>query len=396
MSVPSRIPHIPQDLVECTLRYLTDDPEALHQCALVGHLWQQPAQAQIFHTISLGVGLQDGFASGLLELPPLGPVQDLYHSFHDLLAESPHLAPHIRVLNLGLRPLQSEIPLNTVSYGSWNLIEDSIVKFLPLLQGLKSLGLFPCGPSTHTYHLQSCIIDAFRTISPHELRFFGWSFLDCSALNAFRVNTRTSLEFIECEFQAASSHSNSVPVDHDLASVIFDHCTGLVSFSRFWIPKQHTYTKDMTVEIVYLPETALAASQEMFNISLSVGRGLTIRIATVREDSPPIFSLASFSHLQSLHLSFADNYDKYSGTWFPIPMTWLETAFEAFILLNGLTLCLTIITDASVPCSRHPDWEGRLHSRLEQNPTLNMESHTSRSNQDSVGCTVEYTFRSNA
>ncbi|KAJ6492590.1 hypothetical protein DFH09DRAFT_1338332 [Mycena vulgaris] len=62
---------IDTELVETTLDYLIDDSDSLFQCASVGQLWRHPAQACIFRTISLGVGLQDGFATGLVDLPTL-------------------------------------------------------------------------------------------------------------------------------------------------------------------------------------------------------------------------------------------------------------------------------------------------------------------------------------
>ncbi|KAJ6602586.1 hypothetical protein DFH09DRAFT_1068971 [Mycena vulgaris] len=48
-----------------------NETQTLRVCALVGQLWRHPAKACIFRTISLGVGLQDGFTTGLVDLPTL-------------------------------------------------------------------------------------------------------------------------------------------------------------------------------------------------------------------------------------------------------------------------------------------------------------------------------------
>jgi hypothetical protein len=103
-------PYIPQELVKAFLEFLLEEhPESLHHCALVSRSWLHPAQSCIFSTISLGVGLQDGFALGLVDAPPLSSATNLYQSFSALLATSSHLAGHVRTLNLGLRPLQSDV-----------------------------------------------------------------------------------------------------------------------------------------------------------------------------------------------------------------------------------------------------------------------------------------------
>jgi hypothetical protein len=86
-------------------------------------------------------------------------------------------------------------------------------------------------------------------------------------------------------------------------------------------------------------------------------------------DSPALFSLGPFSHLETLHLVFADN-NTASGR---ISMAWLGTAFEAISLQNRLTLCLTIAT----LFSRQAEWESRLHSLLQNNPTVHIREHSS-------------------
>ncbi|KAJ6568796.1 hypothetical protein B0H19DRAFT_1256509 [Mycena capillaripes] len=151
------IPEIPQELIDAVIDCLTDSTD-LSRCALVSHSWLPCAQSSIFCTISLGVGLQGGLARGLIELPPLGTDLDNFNNFavlHDLLQRSPHLALYIRTLNLGLPPMQSELEAERdllLSSDSWKKIEDLVVDLIPLLQRLKSLGLFPCGhnviPST--------------------------------------------------------------------------------------------------------------------------------------------------------------------------------------------------------------------------------------------------------
>ncbi|KAJ7682132.1 hypothetical protein DFH06DRAFT_1289742, partial [Mycena polygramma] len=55
-----------------SLSYQTD----LFQCALVSQSWLPRTQSRIFDTISLGVGLQNGFANGLVEIPPLADEEE--------------------------------------------------------------------------------------------------------------------------------------------------------------------------------------------------------------------------------------------------------------------------------------------------------------------------------
>ncbi|KAJ7807721.1 hypothetical protein B0H13DRAFT_2386265 [Mycena leptocephala] len=93
-------PHIPQELIAAALEYLRDEHESLLQCALVDRSWRYPAQSSLFHTISLGVGVQDGSAPGLVDMPPLGEALNLSRKFLDLLLESPHLALQIQTLNV--------------------------------------------------------------------------------------------------------------------------------------------------------------------------------------------------------------------------------------------------------------------------------------------------------
>jgi hypothetical protein len=81
----------------------------------------------------------------------------MYPIFHELLVKSPHLVSHIRTLHLGLPPLQSEIHPDSdfavLSADDWRKIKEKLLDILHLLRGkgLTSLGLFPCGPGTHTF-----------------------------------------------------------------------------------------------------------------------------------------------------------------------------------------------------------------------------------------------------
>ncbi|KAJ7863226.1 hypothetical protein B0H13DRAFT_2354289 [Mycena leptocephala] len=135
-------PHIPQELTDDILDWLVEQPKTLSQCSLVCHSWQYRAQSGLFHIIFLGVGLQGGIPCGILDMPLLGEPLDLFNrvlvdvedasgdskvaalwkhgvwriegsscvkTFRDLLVDSPHLANHIRTLNIGLQPLQAEI-----------------------------------------------------------------------------------------------------------------------------------------------------------------------------------------------------------------------------------------------------------------------------------------------
>jgi hypothetical protein len=231
--------------------------------------------------ISLGAGLQGGFGHGILDAPPLGGVSDLFETFRDLLVDSPHLASHIRKLNIGLRPLESEIDSSdALPTPAWQKIERSVREILPLLHALKYLALFPCGPSTHTFQLQPSVYDAFRMLSPQSLIFFSWRFPDCSALTSFGVTTKISLKFVECEFNEPIS---GFPVIGNLDAVEIDRCTGLAVFSQHWIPAQESYTKYMAIKLPYVPDSAWSASQALIRLARSVDRGLAIVIDTGKD-----------------------------------------------------------------------------------------------------------------
>ncbi|KAJ7868243.1 hypothetical protein B0H14DRAFT_2572483 [Mycena olivaceomarginata] len=218
------VSEIPQELIDATIDCLTD-PQDLSRCALVGRSWQPPAQSRIFQTVSLGVGIQNGFASGLVpDIPPLGTDFDNFQPFHHLLKGSPHLALYIRTLNLGLPPLESELApsLNHLALcpDSWQIIDDSVVAFLSLLQRLESLGLFPCGNSTHTFHLQPRIFNAFRALSLQSIDFSQWFFADSSALSSFEINPLSCLRFLKCDFQGPLRALFS----NDLVALELHHC----------------------------------------------------------------------------------------------------------------------------------------------------------------------------
>ncbi|KAJ7800221.1 hypothetical protein B0H13DRAFT_2390535 [Mycena leptocephala] len=268
------IPKIPQELIDAIIDYLAD-PEDLSRCALVGRSWQSRAQSHIFHTVFLGVGIQGGFASGLVEIPPLGADFDNFRSFRKLVEGSPHLALRIRNLKLGLPPLQSEYPAQRSA--SWQIIEDSIVGCLPLLKGLDSLGLFPCGPSTHTFHLQPHILNAFRDLSLKSLHFSKWRFTDSSALSLFTANPPSSLRFIKCEFvNTPLLLLPFAPFGDDLTTLEFRRCEGLEVVAQHLIAQRYRRIHYMTIRIIYCPETALAVLQTLSHMLRSVGEALTI------------------------------------------------------------------------------------------------------------------------
>ncbi|KAF8190688.1 hypothetical protein K438DRAFT_1935617 [Mycena galopus ATCC 62051] len=382
---------IPQELIHSALEYLSEDIESLSQCALVGQSWLYPAQSCIFRTISLGVGLQDGLALGLVDVPPLGPTINLYPLFHNLLVDSPHLACHIRTLHLGLRPLQSEISASiaALSADDWAKIEECIVDFLPLLcgKGLESLGLFPCGPGIHVFQLQPRICTMLQALFPNSLSLCNWKFADCSALILLQNSSSKSLKFVDCEFIPPPTQFPA-PTAYNLDTVTLDHCQGLLVFSKHWVPAQQPYTQYMVVAInaAYISETARIISNSLSEIARSVHRCLTISFGHICADSPVLFSLSPFSHLEILHLVFADNNNTWSGQ---ISMAWLEIAFEVISLQNRLTLHLTIATIFS----RQAEWESRLHSQLHNNPTVHIREHSSQPNGFD-GRIVSYVLRS--
>ncbi|KAJ7936941.1 hypothetical protein B0H13DRAFT_1853009 [Mycena leptocephala] len=339
-------PPIPQELTDTILDCLQDSETSLAQCAL------------------------GGFALDILDAPPLGEVSDLFEIFRDLLVDSPHLASHIRRLNIGLRPLDAEIDSSdALPTPAWQKIESSVREILPLLHALKYLALFPCGPSTHTFQLQPSVYDAFRMLLPQSLIFFSWRFPDCSPLTSFGVNAKMSLKFVECEFNEPIS---GFPVIGNLNAVELDRCTGLAAFSQHWIPTQESYTKYMAIKLAYVPDSAWTVSQALTRLVRSIDRGLTIVIDT---DSPPLFSLDPFSHLQRLDLSFSETTPSMS-----ISMEWLEMTFMVLVLPKGFTLHLSIMTQY-FPFGRKADWEEGLHTALGQNCDLKMEAHLCQRNE---------------
>ncbi|KAJ7670250.1 hypothetical protein B0H17DRAFT_1141956 [Mycena rosella] len=379
-------PHIPWELLEATFE-LTDTPESLSQIAL-SCLFRHT-------TISLGVGLQGGFAPGLVALPPLGPVLNRYQLFHDFLVESPHIAPHIRILNLGLPVLQSEVPIHKQSLESWPQIEACVAHILPMLHGLKSLGLFPCGPKTHTFHSHPHILDTIQSLSLFSLTLSKWCLSGSADLAGFGLKLAMSLTFFECEFDPP--FMSLVADFKDLAMVRFDHCKGLVSFSKYWTPMQRA--RDMTITTQYLAHTAAEVRQALSAVAALVCRHLTIVIdevilpylicETSSSNSPAIFSLDSFSYLEALHIIFSDIYHDCPGfdTLNSISLEWFETAWAALVLPKRLSLSLTI--KAGFTGSEPPDWELHLHASLLANPTFNIGYHTLQCD-GSQGQSVQY------
>ncbi|KAF8207892.1 hypothetical protein K438DRAFT_1814545 [Mycena galopus ATCC 62051] len=355
---------IPQELIHSALEYLSEDIESLSQCALVGQSWLYPAQSCIFRTISLGVGLQDGLALGLVDMPPLGPTINLY-------------------------PSSAISYIAALSADDWAKIEECIVDFLPLLcgKGLESLGLFPCGPGIHVFQLQPRICTMLQALFPNSLSLCNWKFADCSALILLQNSSSKFLKFVDCEFIPPPTQFPA-PTAYNLDTVTLDHCQGLLVFSKHWVPAQQPYTQYMVVAInaAYISETAMIISNSLSEIARSVHRCLTISFGHICADSPVLFSLSPFSHLETLHLVFADDNNTWSGQ---ISMAWLETAFEVISLQNRLTLRLTIATIFS----GQAEWESRLHSQLHNNPTVHIREHSSQPNGFD-GRIVSYVLRS--
>ncbi|KAJ7454585.1 hypothetical protein B0H11DRAFT_2069107 [Mycena galericulata] len=388
------MPHIPQELVSATVGYLTDEQD-LRQCALVCREWQYPAQTFIFQTISLGVGVQDGFAPGLIDMPPLGECdpQGLYSCLHNLLLEAPRIASFIQTLNLGLCPLQSDTLPNALSMESWHDIEDMIIRFLPSLKGLQTIGLFPCGPGLHNYQVSPRIKNVLGSLSPNSVIFSSWCLSDISVLSSFKLNSQTVLKFIQCRFETPSSY---LPPIIRVSDIHIDHCHGLASFSTHWTPWQRQCTQTMSVNVSYRTESAMMVSEELSSLAASVSHTLTIGIDSIRSDSPALFSLATFAHLQILHLSFSDDFSDFGASFSrSMSMAWLERTFTTILLPKYTVLRLTVTT-GSFWSDRDPDWETILDATLRRNFTLRIHNHTSQGNDSiSGGRVVNYTFLSN-
>lgn len=228
---------IPQELVDAIIDKLTEETD-IFQCALVSRSWLPRTQSRIFDTISLGVGLQNGFANGLVEIPPLADEEehDRFRAFRDLLRRSPHLTQYIHTLNLGLPVLRSELGTyhRVLSTASWQAIEDCVVDFMPSLFRLESLGLFSCGPQNiHTFQVQPRIARALCSLSVQELSFSQWSFCDPSAPCCFTANGElTTLRFFECEFKAPIMPSPVALFSRDLSVLELCRCEGLSVFSQ--------------------------------------------------------------------------------------------------------------------------------------------------------------------
>ncbi|KAJ7616813.1 hypothetical protein DFH06DRAFT_1145397 [Mycena polygramma] len=368
------MPDIQQELIQAILELLAEeDPYSLPCCALVNRSWVQPAQSCIFNTISLGVGVQKGFALGLMEVPPLGEATNLYPHFRDLntislgvgvqkgfalglmevpplgeatnlyphfrdlLAESPHLARHVRTLNLGFQPLPSERDMSdSLSSDDWEEIEESILGFLPSLLGLKSMGLFPCGSGTHTFYLQPRIAGITRTLSLQSLSFSCGSgthtfYLQPRIAGITRTLSLQSLSFCNCVLTDSSALA---PFGRALKSLNFFGC-------EFKPPSFRAAHATLGVSIHFSFFRAADPPKQ------------------VVPNSPPIFSLAAFAHLETLHLVFNDDYAA-SG---PIPMPWVETVLDAVVIPERLRLHLT----ATTKYPRQPSWEG-LHLRSTSHP----------------------------
>ncbi|KAJ6479422.1 hypothetical protein C8R47DRAFT_605782 [Mycena vitilis] len=300
------IPEIPQELIDASLGFVTESD--LLQCSLVSHAWLPLAQSRIFHTITLGAGVQGGMASGLMECPPLSD-HSTFLPFHDLLQAAPHLAYHIHRLNLGLPPSTSEsLHHTTLSAASWRSIEDSLVEFLALLPNLEALALFPCGPDIHTFHLQPRMMEVFGCLAIRSLAFSRWAFTDSTILPSFAVQP-TSLRFIECEFK-----TRLLPIDRDLTSLEFCRCEGLL----------------------YLAE----------------------------DNTPHILHRIAPSTVESLTIAF-EAYHEHC-----VPVTWLEAVLASLVLKPGLTFHV-LFREVGNWLSTD-DWDRGLQKAMNVNHTLQL------------------------
>lgn len=377
-------PEIPQELIGAFLECL--DPWDLRCCALVSRSWTPLAQSLIFHTVSLGVGLQQGSASGLVDMPGLmESMDDLndFESFWKLLGSSPHLTHYIRTLNLGLRPLPSELRSNftPLSSDAWDKIEDCIVALLPMLQNLESLGLFPCGPYTHTFRLEPHISRAFRCLSLQSLSFSAWCFTDSLTSTSFGETPPTSLRFIDCDFQAPM-----VGFAEDLDVLELHHCDGLENFSQ---RRAHCMSISISRRTPAVSQTLCRPLLIDRSFSFIFDAGAlypsSVRIGAYRgyavdPKSPPSFSLPPFDRLEHLYLSFF-----YGLT----PTAWLETVFRSIILKPGTTMHISFTRKC--PPLNCPEWDGNLDAMLNCNPTLLLKSREVHYNAWDIGI-VKYAF----
>ncbi|KAJ7611351.1 hypothetical protein DFH06DRAFT_1345551 [Mycena polygramma] len=316
------IPEIPQELIDASLDFVTESD--LLQCSLVSHAWLPLAQSRIFHTITLGAGVQGGMASGLMEYPPLCD-HSTFWPFHDLLQAAPHLAYHIHRLNLGLPPSASEpasesLDHTPLSAASWQSIEDSLVEYLPLLPNLEALALFPCGSDIHTFHLQPRMMEIFGQLSIRSLAFSRWAFTDSTTLPSFAVQP-TSLRFIECEFK-----TRLLPIDRDLTSLEYCHCEGFTAFS---LPRADHIT-------LYLAE----------------------------DSTPRILHRIAPSTVKSLTVAFDAYHEHY------VPVTWLEAVFASLVLKQGLTF--HVLFKGVGNWLSTDDWDRGLRKAMNVNHALHL------------------------
>ncbi|KAJ7602935.1 hypothetical protein DFH06DRAFT_1257881 [Mycena polygramma] len=346
------MPEIPQELVDAVIDQITDQTD-IFQCALVSHSWLPRTQSHLFRTISLGVGLQNGFANGLVEIPPLGDEEKHGHfeAFRDL---------YIHTLNLGLPVLPSELGSYHVvlSPTSWQAIEDCVVKFLPTLFHLESLGLFSCGPQNiHSFQVQPHIVDALRTLSIRELCFSQWSFHDLSGPSCFVANRElTSLRFFESEFSAPIMPSPIAAFSNELSFLELCRCEGLDVFSQC-----HPRTKAFT----WRHPRGTVSPQ----FSLLVHQTLNIVFEAVDPwFSLPLLSLCPFLHLPTINLTFFHQPALHNtpAMW----PTWLTQIFTSITLKPGGTLHMIFIEEHP---RDHKEWDGGLDTILADNCRLHLE-----------------------
>ncbi|KAF8212977.1 hypothetical protein K438DRAFT_1751389 [Mycena galopus ATCC 62051] len=334
----------PQELIDSFIDCLTDPGDFL-RCSLVAHAWLPRSQSHIFRTVTLGVGVQDGFAHGLVDIPPLGDRFDNFTHFATLLQHSPHLATYVQELVLGLPPPQAEITANTevLSATQWQTIEDSVEQFLPLLCRLKSLGLFPCGPSVHTFHISPRVAEAFGSLSPECLRLTKWKLSDPSTILCFQ-SAPISLQFIRCTFTSpAPGPSHSRSHIHSLRDLQLSLCrtavdlVGSASLQTFilnWIPNVRWHVDNLQITVSYHAMAAGVIRDSLTRVAPFVKKSLTVTFAAVHSGSTPLFDLTPFAHIPAIHLTFED----VGLTLCENALrTWIEPAVTSLVLKQGIT-----------------------------------------------------------
>ncbi|KAJ6447566.1 hypothetical protein C8R45DRAFT_1104005 [Mycena sanguinolenta] len=293
----------PQELVDATIDCV--DPLDHYGCALVAKSWLPRSQSHIFRTISLGVCLQGGHARGLIDMPPLEGQFNNFSAFWKLLENSPHLAEYVHNLEMGLSVPSTELvgSPEILAPASWKAIEDMVVAFLPMLNKIDSLALFPCGPNTfHTLDLSERLSNLFAALPLRSLSLCQW-LLPSYPPNSIFQSGLLSLQFIHCQFRlpAAPMHLSSCMTA--LTSLELNGCDRPDLFYQNWVPQHNWRVDDMTIELWNEENMAMRA---LHRIALGVLKSLTI-ILSGNVDHTPFFELSSLSHIPTLHLLFDGN-----------------------------------------------------------------------------------------